>query len=165
MWMRDKRLPKSAQPSQPHTTAVPLRQPEAQRNEMEPGVICIGQSVVIKGQLCASEDLTIAGRVEGKIKVRDHILTIAHTAHISAEISVRTVHVAGAVTGNIVATERVEIRENGSVEGDIAAPRIAVSEGAHFRGRLDMQRSKEAPKPATKDPSPKVQPSLASPVR
>jgi cytoskeletal protein CcmA (bactofilin family) len=107
----------------------------------------IGESVVLKGQLSASEDVTILGRVEGTIEMRDHVLTIGHSANVSAETTARTVLVAGSVTGNIVATEKVEIRENGSVEGDITAPKVAMLEGASFRGRVDMQRAKPTPKP------------------
>lgn len=115
---------------------------------MEAKSMCIGESVVFKGQLIASEDLTILGRVEGTIELRDHILTIGQKAHVSADTTARAVLVAGSVTGNVLATEKVEIRETGSVEGDITAPKVAMLEGASFRGRVDMQRAKKADKPA-----------------
>ena len=98
----------------------------------------IGSSVVIKGELSAKEDLTISGRVEGKIEVRDHVVRVGREAHVSAEINARAVIVEGTVTGNVNATERIELLENGSVEGDIAAPKIAMAEGAQFRGKIDM---------------------------
>jgi cytoskeletal protein CcmA (bactofilin family) len=100
--------------------------------------VTIGASVVIKGELSAKEDLTIAGRVEGKIEVRDHVVRVAREAQVSAEINARAVIVEGTVTGNVNATERIELLEHGSVEGDIAAPKIAMAEGAQFRGKIDM---------------------------
>ena len=98
----------------------------------------IGKSVVIKGELNGSEDLTIEGHVEGKIELRDHVLTIGPNGKIKAELFAKAVVVLGEVIGNVSATEKVDIRENGSVEGDITSPRVAIAEGAHFRGSVDM---------------------------
>lgn len=100
----------------------------------------IGKSVVIKGDLSGSEDLTIEGTVEGKIELRQNVLTIGANGKIKAQVFAKIVVVQGEVTGNITATERVDIRDNGSVDGDLAAPRIAIADGAHFRGSIDMQR-------------------------
>ena len=107
----------------------------------------IGKSVVIKGELNGSEDLTIEGQVEGKIELRQHVLTIGPNGKIKAQVFAKSVIVLGEVTGNITATDKVNIREDGSVDGDITAPRVAIAEGAHFRGSIDMQRS-QAPKAA-----------------
>jgi cytoskeletal protein CcmA (bactofilin family) len=101
----------------------------------------IGKSVVIKGELNGSEDLTIEGQVEGKIELRQHALTIGPNGKIKAQIFAKSVIVLGEVHGNVTATEKVDIRDNGSVDGDIAAPRVAIAEGAHFRGSIDMQRA------------------------
>ena len=103
-------------------------------------VVNIGKSVIIKGELSGSEDLTIEGKVEGEIELRDHILTIGPNGKIKAQVFAKSVIVMGSVTGNITATEKINIRENGSVDGDINAPTIAISEGARFRGSIDMQR-------------------------
>ena len=100
----------------------------------------IGKSVVIKGELNGSEDLTIEGQVEGKIELRQNVLTIGANAKIKAQVAAKSVIILGEVTGNVSATEKVDIRDNGSVDGDIAAPRVAIAEGAHFRGSIDMQR-------------------------
>jgi cytoskeletal protein CcmA (bactofilin family) len=112
----------------------------------------IGKSVVIKGELNGSEDLTIEGQVEGKIELRQNALTIGANGKIKAQIFAKTVIILGEVIGNVTASEKVEIRDNGSVDGDIASPRVAIAEGAHFRGSIDMQRtgSKAADKPAEK---------------
>jgi cytoskeletal protein CcmA (bactofilin family) len=111
----------------------------------------IGKSVVIKGELSGSEDLTIEGNVEGRIELKENILTIGPNGKIRAEVFAKAVIVLGEVTGNVTASEKVDIRDNGSVDGDITSPRVAIAEGAHFRGSVDMQRgggAKAAAKPA-----------------
>jgi cytoskeletal protein CcmA (bactofilin family) len=100
----------------------------------------IGKSVIIKGELNGSEDLTIEGAVEGKIELRQNVLTIGPNGKIKAQVFAKSVVILGEVTGNVTASEKVDIRDNGSVDGDIAAPRVAIAEGAHFRGSIDMQR-------------------------
>ena len=101
----------------------------------------IGKSVIIKGELNGSEDLTIEGQVEGKIELRQNVLTIGPNGKIKAQVFAKSVIILGEVIGNVTATEKVDIRDNGSVDGDIAAPRVAIAEGAHFRGSIDMQRA------------------------
>ena len=113
----------------------------------------IGKSVVIKGELNGSEDLTIEGQVEGKIELRQNVLTIGANARIKAQVFAKAVIILGEVTGNVSASEKVDIRDNGSVDGDIAAPRVAIAEGAHFRGSIDMQKGGAAPKAETKAPA------------
>jgi cytoskeletal protein CcmA (bactofilin family) len=100
----------------------------------------IGKSVVIKGELNGSEDLTIEGHIEGKIELKDHVLTIGPNGKIKAQVFAKAVVVLGEVNGNVTATEKVDIRDGGSVDGDIVSPRVAIAEGAHFRGSVDMQR-------------------------
>ena len=105
----------------------------------------IGKSVVIKGELSGSEDLTIEGQVEGKIELKEHALTIGPNGKIRAQVFAKSVVVQGQVTGDISATERVDIRDNGSVDGDLVSPRVAIADGAHFRGSIDMQRQGARP--------------------
>jgi cytoskeletal protein CcmA (bactofilin family) len=107
---------------------------------MEKDNVNIGKSVVIKGELNGSEDLTIEGHVEGTIQLRDHVLTIGPNGRIKAQVFAKAVIVLGEVTGNVTASDKVDIRDNGSVDGDIISPRVAIAEGAHFRGSVDMQR-------------------------
>ena len=125
----------------------------------------IGKSVVIKGELSGSEDLTIEGNVEGKIELRENTLTIGPNGKIHAEIFAKAVIVLGEVTGNVTATEKVDIRDNGSVDGDVSAPRVAIAEGAHFRGAIDMQRGTQAgakkPAAAPSSPAPAQAPAAA----
>jgi cytoskeletal protein CcmA (bactofilin family) len=131
---------------------------------MEKDIVNIGKSVVIKGELNGSEDLTIEGHVEGTIQLRDHVLTIGPNGRIKAQVFAKSVIVLGEVTGNVTASDKVDIRDNGSVDGDIVSPRVAIAEGAHFRGSVDMQRKAGAPqpqaaKPATPQPAAAAQPS------
>jgi cytoskeletal protein CcmA (bactofilin family) len=120
----------------------------------------IGKSVVIKGELTASEDLVIEGQVEGKVELRDHLLTIGPNGKVKAQVFARTVVVEGEVRGNIMATERVDIRDAGSVEGDLSAPRVAIADGAHFRGSIDMQRGGAD----VKAPSASIKPAVPAPA-
>jgi cytoskeletal protein CcmA (bactofilin family) len=82
----------------------------------------------------------IEGHVEGKIELRQNVLTIGPNGKIKAQVFAKSVIILGEVTGNVTATEKVDLRDNGSIDGDIAAPRVAIAEGAHFRGSIDMQR-------------------------
>lgn len=143
----------------------PVRSSDMPRG-MEKGPVNIGKSVVIKGELTGSEDLTIEGHVEGKIELRQNVLTIGPNGRIKAQVFAKAVIILGEVTGNVTASEKVDLRDNGSVDGDIAAPRVAIAEGAHFRGSIDMQRagSKAESKPAEKPaapPAPQAQPAAA----
>ena len=104
----------------------------------------IGKSVVVKGALSASEDMTIDGQVEGTIELRQNVLTIGPNGKITAKILAKSVVVLGHVHGNITAIEKIDLRDSGSVDGDLVAPRVAISDGAHFRGSIDMQRPGEA---------------------
>jgi cytoskeletal protein CcmA (bactofilin family) len=101
-----------------------------------------GGSIVITGELKASEDLTIEGQVDGKIELLENVLTIGRSAKARAEILAKTVIILGEVVGNITASEKVELMDSGSVEGDIVSPRLAVADGASFRGRVDMSQPK-----------------------
>ena len=117
--------------------------PQVSKQQIEREVVNIGKSVIIKGELSSREDLTIDGQVEGKIELKDHTLTIGSTGKTKADVFAKTVIVMGAINGNIAATEKVDIRAGGAVEGDIVAPRVAIAEGAYFRGSIDMQRKSE----------------------
>ena len=107
-------------------------------------VAWIGASVVVKGDLMSSEDLMIAGRVEGEIMVPNHGVIIGPKAKIRADIEARTVAVHGEVVGQVTAAERVEIGATGSVRGDVTAPLMAVAEGGVVQGRLAVRGTASA---------------------
>jgi cytoskeletal protein CcmA (bactofilin family) len=137
--------------------------PQAARSDRQESTkVNIGKSVIIKGELSGSEDLTIEGQVDGKIELRQNVLTIGPNGRIKAEVNAKAVVVQGEVTGNITASEKIDIRDAGSVDGDLAAPRIAIADGAHFRGSIDMKRES---KPASASASASAQPAAqAKPV-
>jgi cytoskeletal protein CcmA (bactofilin family) len=172
MWKRDEAVrPHPAGPSGPATPPAPSAgAPAAHRAEsegksqIERDKVNIGKSVVIKGELNGSEDLTIEGHVEGKIELREHVLTIGPNGKIKAQVFAKAVIVLGEVTGNVTASEKVDIRDNGSVDGDIVSPRVAIAEGAHFRGSIDMQRATQPGRPATAAaPAAEAKPPVAAP--
>jgi cytoskeletal protein CcmA (bactofilin family) len=105
-------------------------------------VMDLGKSVAIKGELSASEDLTLYGHMEGSIKLPDHTLTIGPHANIKAGIFAKAVVIRGAVTGDVTASERVEIQASGSVTGDVVTPCLVVAEGGQLRGRVEMRPMK-----------------------
>jgi cytoskeletal protein CcmA (bactofilin family) len=154
MWKREEAVRVPPQPATPPVPApapapVQVRAPEPSIARTEPirqekAVVNIGKSVIIKGELSGSEDLTIEGQVEGKIELRQNVLTIGPNAKIKAQVAAKTIVVEGSVQGNVMATERIEIRDKGSVEGDLASPRVAIADGAHFRGSIDMQQGRGA---------------------
>jgi cytoskeletal protein CcmA (bactofilin family) len=153
MWKRDEAVKPTVPAgsgSAPAPTAAPPPAADAARTHSAPSepqrglersTVNIGKSVVIKGELSGSEDLTIEGQVDGKIELRQNVLTIGPNGKIKAQVFAKSVVILGEVTGNVTASEKVDIRDNGSVDGDIAAPRVAIAEGAHFRGSIDMQRA------------------------
>jgi cytoskeletal protein CcmA (bactofilin family) len=163
MWKRDEAVkpptpPAPAAPVAPAAPAAPAVSSTSYETSRSAGrdVVHIGKSVVIKGELNGSEDLTIEGNVEGKIELKDHVLTIGSNGKIRAAVFAKSVIVLGEVVGNVSATEKVDIRDNGSVDGDIISPRVAIAEGAHFRGSVDMKRSAAAP--AKGDARPEAKP-------
>ena len=159
MWKRDEAVrPVSGQPAPvpqaPTPTSTGAPGPRHETSHLtEKDIVNIGKSVVIKGELNGSEDLTIEGQVEGTIELRDHVLTIGPNGRIKAQVFAKAVIVLGEVVGNITASEKMDIRDNGSVDGDIVSPRVAIAEGAHFRGSIDMQRPGAAA-PAQAKPAP-----------
>jgi cytoskeletal protein CcmA (bactofilin family) len=172
MWKRDESVkpapPPAPAPAAPAAPAVsmPAASSERRIQPLQGENVNIGKSVVIKGELSGSEDLTIEGNVEGRIELKENILTIGPNGKIRAEVFAKSVIVLGEVTGNVTASEKVDIRDNGSVDGDITSPRVAIAEGAHFRGSVDMQRAggkaqatapakpAAAPAPANASPAP-----------
>lgn len=148
MWKRDAAVkPASGQPGTPGgpNQQVPTPVESDPRRHSEGDVVNIGKSVVIKGELNGSEDLTVEGHVEGTIQLRENVLTIGSHGKINAQVFAKSVIVLGAVYGNITACEKVDIRDGGSVDGDIVSPRVAIAEGARFRGSVDMQKQGAQP--------------------
>ena len=111
----------------------------------------IGKSVIIKGELSGSEDLYVDGQVEGSIELSGNKLIIGPHGQVRANVNAKGVIVQGKLDGNILAGERVELTKSAIVVGDIATQRVAIEEGAYFKGKVDIQRemSKTDGKPAS----------------
>jgi cytoskeletal protein CcmA (bactofilin family) len=106
----------------------------------------IGPSITIKGDVTGEEDLVIQGRVEGKVDLAQHNVTVGSNGRVKANIFGRSVTVEGEVEGDLHAEEQIAIRKAGKVRGNVSAPRVTIEDGAMFKGTIDMER-KTAPKP------------------
>lgn len=142
MWKRDESVKPSSASRGPSAEDLPV-----QRKPVESVVMDLGKSVVIKGELSASEDLTLYGQMEGSVQLPNHTLTIGPHADIKAAITAKAVVIMGAVTGNVTAGERIEIQNTGSVNGDVVSPRLAIADGGCLRGKVQMPRTSQ-PRPA-----------------
>jgi cytoskeletal protein CcmA (bactofilin family) len=113
----------------------------------------IGKSLVIKGEVTGSESLYIDGRVEGSISLAGNRVTIGRNGVVSANINAREIVVLGKVRGNLTASDRVDIRSDGSLTGDVVAARISIEDGAFFKGGIDIRKGGQpnAQKPNGKD--------------
>jgi len=110
----------------------------------------IGKSLVIKGEVTGSESLYIDGRVEGSINLSGNRVTVGRNGVVAANINAREIVVLGKVRGNLTASDRVDIRSDGSLTGDVIAARISIEDGAYFKGGIDIRKGgqpQQAPKP------------------
>jgi cytoskeletal protein CcmA (bactofilin family) len=140
--------------------AAPAIPPAKTGEEMPRGVAAIGKSVIIKGQILSREDLYLDGEMEGTVEVPEHRLTIGPHGKLQAGIKAREVVILGSVNGNVEASERIDIRKDARLVGDIKTGRIIIEDGAYFKGSIDIVRA-EAPKPA---PAPRPQAQPVTPV-
>jgi cytoskeletal protein CcmA (bactofilin family) len=116
----------------------------------------IGKSLVIKGEVTGSESLYIDGRVEGSISLAGNRVTIGRNGVVAANINAREIVVLGKVRGNLTASDRVDIRSDGSLTGDVVAARISIEDGAYFKGGIDIRKGgtpAQQTKPNGKDES------------
>jgi cytoskeletal protein CcmA (bactofilin family) len=111
----------------------------------------IGKSLVIKGEVTGSESLYIDGRVEGSINLAGNRVTVGRNGVVAANISAREIVVLGKVRGNLTATDRVDIRNEGSLTGDVVAQRISIEDGAFFKGGIDIRKPGQKAENETKE--------------
>lgn len=104
----------------------------------------LGPSFSVKGQISGNEDLHVEGKVEGPISLGTHRLTVGRSAEVTADMVVGDIIVHGKVNGNIRASNRLEIKRDGSVSGDLITASIVIEDGAHFKGRIEIQNYKQA---------------------
>jgi cytoskeletal protein CcmA (bactofilin family) len=111
------------------------------------GVMANGQSIVIKGEITGNEDLVIAGRVEGSIRLENRVLTLAAGSQVIGDVAAGSVLVSGKVDGSIAASTRLEIRNTAVVEGELTAPVLVIAEGAHVCAEIEMPAREKRPTP------------------
>lgn len=134
MWTKNEQ--KSHLPPPPLATApAPLVSVSEPRRE----VATLGATIVIKGELSGDEDLVIQGRVEGKIVLAKHSVTVGTTGRIKADIQAKSIRIAGQVEGNLLGEEELVIHQSGRVQGNITAPRVTLEGGSKFKGSIDME--------------------------
>ncbi len=145
--------PEPQRPSTPATTFDPASSraaaPGASSTAVAPAgdQATIGKSLIVKGELSGSESLYIDGKVEGAINLPGNRVTVGRNGQVAANIMAREVVVLGKVRGNIQASDRVDIRSEGSLTGDVTAARISIEDGAFFKGGIDI-RKPGSPEPA-----------------
>ena len=124
------------------------------------GTAMIGKSVMIKGQIFSREDLTIDGEVEGSVELQEHRLTVGPNGKVQAGIKAREIVVLGAIQGNVEASEKIDIRKDARLVGDIKTARIVIEDGAYFKGSIDITKPEVRQQPLASRP-PATQPAAA----
>ncbi len=125
------------------------------------GPAVIGKSVMIKGQIFSREDLTIDGEIDGSVELQEHRLTVGPHGKLQAGVKAREIVVLGTIHGNVEASDKIDIRKDAKLVGDIKTARIVIEDGAYFKGSIDIARP-EIGKPAAAAPPPK--PSVTAPA-
>lgn len=118
------------------TTSSPGPSPEPKRSSER---ATIGPSIIIKGDLSGGEDLVIEGRVEGKVDLKQHNVTVGRSGRVKADIFGKVITIEGEVDGNVFAQEQAILRQAGAIRGNITAPRVILEDGSRFKGSIDME--------------------------
>ncbi len=134
-------MPTSAPSSSMTSEPAPAATPRAVSSTATADQATIGKSLVIKGEVTGSESLYIDGRVEGSINLSGNRVTVGRNGVVSANINAREIVVLGKVRGNLTASDRVDIRSDGSLTGDVVAARISIEDGAFFKGGIDIRKA------------------------
>ena len=135
--------PEPTRPAAPPASSYepPVRTPSASAPTVAAGdQATIGKSLVVKGEVTGSESLYIDGKVEGAINLPGNRVTVGRNGQVSANITAREIVVLGKVRGNVTASDRVDIRSEGALTGDVTAQRISIEDGAFFKGGIDIKK-------------------------
>jgi cytoskeletal protein CcmA (bactofilin family) len=114
------------------------------------GSAVLGKSVLVKGQIISREDLTIDGEVEGTVELADNRLTVGPNGKVMASIKARELVVLGTVQGNVETSEKIDIRKDAKLVGDIKTARVVIEDGAYFKGNIDIVKTEQRQQPAQK---------------
>lgn len=146
MWSKQQTVAEPPAASPAPAPVVPFSAPSSVRLSAAQarGAARLGASIQIKGQVTGSEDLQIDGIVNGPVSLQGHELTVGSTAQLTSEIHAGEVIAYGKIVGNVHARGRVDIKKDGSIIGDISSARISIEDGAHFKGRIEIDPTKTA---------------------
>jgi cytoskeletal protein CcmA (bactofilin family) len=125
------------------------------------GSATIGKAVMVKGQIYSREDLYIDGEVEGNVELAEHRLTVGPNGKVKAGIKAREIVALGNIQGNVEATDKVEIRKDARLTGDIKTARIVIEDGAYFKGGIDIIRNEGKPSSQAPKAAASAQPAAA----
>jgi cytoskeletal protein CcmA (bactofilin family) len=128
------------EPVRPSATPAPSYEPPARAAAPTGDQATIGKGLVIKGEISGSESLFVDGKVEGTINLPGNRVTVGRNGQVAANITSREIVVLGKVRGNVIATDRVDIRSEGALTGDVTAARISIEDGAFFKGGIDIRK-------------------------
>jgi len=126
------------------------------------GPAIIGKSVMIKGQIFSREDLTIDGEIDGSVELHEHRLTVGPNGKLQAGVKAREVVVLGTIHGNVEASDKIDIRKDAKLVGDIKTQRIVIEDGAYFKGSIDIVRTEV--KAAAAVPQQSARPAAVAPA-
>ena len=142
----------STEPVRPAVPATPTFEAPGVRPATAPAAAgdqaTIGKSLVVKGEVTGSESLYVDGKVDGSINLPGNRVTVGRNGQVTANITAREIVVLGKVRGNVNASDRVDIRSEGSLSGDVVAQRISIEDGAFFKGGIDIRKPGTPEKPA-----------------
>jgi len=156
MWKReDEQRPTPAPGTSPTPTTPPTR-----RDEPAPPIgdlAVLGASIAISGELSGGEDLLVQGKVDGKIDLAQHTVTVGRSGRVTADVFAKVVHIEGEVKGNLFGSEQIVVHKSGSVNGNLSSPRVTLEDGCKFKGSIDMD-------PQATDRARPARPNLPPPV-
>ncbi len=146
----------------------PIRTFDAEPAPRSGGAATLGKNVTVKGQIFSREDLVVDGEVEGTIECQEHKLTIGPNARVQAGLKARDIVIFGSIQGNVEALDKIDIKKEAKLVGDIKTTRIMIEDGAYFKGSIDITKTvaptrtaatgptggTAAPAPATATPTP-----------
>ncbi len=161
MWKPNQTSPASPvsstpeQPVRPAAPSAPAFEAPSRAPATSADQATIGKGLFIKGEITGSESLFVDGKVEGSINLAGNRVTVGRNGQVAANINAREIVVLGKVRGNMTATDRVDIRAEGALTGDVAAARISIEDGAFFKGGIDIRKA-EAKPTAASAPAPTV---------
>jgi cytoskeletal protein CcmA (bactofilin family) len=134
----------------------PTRTFDSEPGSVRSGSAALGKNVTVKGQIFAREDLTIDGEVEGTVECHEHRLTIGPNARVQAGLKAREIVIQGSIQGNVDATDKIDIKREAKLVGDIKTSRIVIEDGAYFKGSIDISKAAAPTKPAPQPAAPPV---------